>query len=857
MADINRIWLQSGDGNQVDAKKMRELNEAEVKDDKSQKLLFDFFNTNKDAPAGAFKQILDSGEVSTVFQKLQEYAQKDGNNILSNQEAQDFINNERFKADGDGGMTTKSLAEYGVTTQDLMNFANKFTSEVSNLSFNEGAVSQGVQNETSDYNSMSLEDARQAFQSSLDVKSSGVEKTPDEIKDLLNQDKYYQKSFGDNKIAICNPDNLNEIFAVIDNNNKPPVIQVFKEAIVQNNGDNWSKASGRAYTLNGTAMYDFEDIDYVAHKGVHHSGRVITADNIIEQDGQGASRVYGINSSTDEMTGAEHKRKGDLQAEYFTRSDGSQIQIDHVRGTTTEIDANDNAIVYDTKTKATIATIHSDHYDDGSISMQTRKNADGSIQTIAFKDTRETSSADAAHQKSEVKHFAIDQVQADIKEAIQMLKDYKANEGVFKSIVDMGLDIRGDGTTSNIEKLTELEGKLEALSNITDESEFTAKFQDTFGHTDFGKIKALKQVTEKYAQVSMLDGISNECDKLTTNPSISPTDDQLNELCTKVENLLTVMTQDPDGAHSVIENIRNKHQGEGAGYAIMSDLNQLVSEIKSSVDGQKDALLNGLSKDDLAQQIKTIYSETFGESYADVAQDLTTTIDIGAEVLQGAVEIAAGGVVLKGVSALAQVPKVAKGLSAARSAYTKVQRSYVAFRNENSAMKMVDNKVTRDILKKQTADHVKSAASGDYDFTETTEYSLERSVLGNVSKNKHAVNIINSSIGGLKRGDSIAEASINAVGNDAFISTGGRTAFRTVKKFSPSILQMVGLNRDVSLATLFGVTEANAPEIESAVVKRLDNGTYQLSMGGQQIVGDANQLCEFLNNIGKGDVSES
>ena len=68
---------------------------------------------------------------------------------------------------------------------------------------------------------------------------------------------------------------------------------------------------------------------------------------------------------------------------------------------------------------------------------------------------------------------------------------------------------------------------------------------------------------------------------------------------------------------------------------------------------------------------------------------------------------------------------------------------------------------------------------------------------------------------------------------------------------------MVGLNRDVSLATLFGITEANAPEIESAIVKRLDNGTYQLSMGGQQIVGDANQLCEFLNNIGKGDVSES
>ena len=90
-----------------------EIKKSSLENDAKMQKLFDIFNKNKDST-------INSEELNSLFNRVQEWYDADGNTIFSNQEAEQFLNN-ITTSDG------KSLKESGISVSDLFGFFKKIT----------------------------------------------------------------------------------------------------------------------------------------------------------------------------------------------------------------------------------------------------------------------------------------------------------------------------------------------------------------------------------------------------------------------------------------------------------------------------------------------------------------------------------------------------------------------------------------------------------------------------------------------------------------------------------------------------------------------------------------------------------
>ena len=120
--ELNKFWLQSNNGKQIDLQNLNELKKSDLGNNKALIQLFNIFDTqNADGTAGS-DGVLNKSELTSVFNTFNTGANSSKgtlNSVFKTKEAEEYLNTTRT----DSG---KTLSEEGVKATDLFEFLSKF-----------------------------------------------------------------------------------------------------------------------------------------------------------------------------------------------------------------------------------------------------------------------------------------------------------------------------------------------------------------------------------------------------------------------------------------------------------------------------------------------------------------------------------------------------------------------------------------------------------------------------------------------------------------------------------------------------------------------------------------------------------
>ncbi len=416
---------------------------------------------------------------------------------------------------------------------------------------------------------------------------------------------------------------------------------------------------GTAYSSNGEeALYSYEiqDMNAVKMNAQHKPPLLFNkfySDHAEVDKSPEKTILYSLYGDST-MLGSEI---GEIKTSYDEDGNISrQILIDKKNKTKTTLDSNVNGSKINYTDGKLIYNIYSDLDEKNNVIFQTRVYPNGSITSINNMQNRKNTN------DRTLQNFAINTMASDIDSALKMMLEHKNNRGFFSTEWE-GLNILGnytwDAITGRNDYKTEkeftnsLQDMKEAFSHIraialSDEN-FQQKFKEATG-IEFNPtaIQNLHHISKKVQKISILTALSkslDECMNGLTPDSIKTKQEQYSIVYKTgyedvIKTLSTIMGQ--DNAADYVKKTIAKYS-YGGDLAITTALKGYLYELKTSINAESEKTRGGISDNILEQQMRSLYSEAFGNKMADFADTYITNNQLGASILEALTTIVTAG----------------------------------------------------------------------------------------------------------------------------------------------------------------------------------------------------------------------